>query len=228
MDALPVAPDRRPRPHDLLWVDDPAALIPLDAWPAWATPAWLAVAPSVVRRAPLRPHGRLPVGLRGATRSERCAAHVDGARVVRMLSPEDVARRASTRGDLGDSPRACLRALSRLAPSLDAVALAWGVTGSVGFTLASGIDVLRDQSDLDLLVRAAAPHDAAALRAIAAIVQAAECRVDVQVETPRGGFALAEWMRTGGPVLLKTSQGPLLCDDPWDEPRSNAASSVAA
>lgn len=222
------ASDRHHRPHDLLWVDDPAALIAVDAWPAWATPAWRAVAPAVVRRAPLRANDRLPVGLRGATRRERCAAHALGSQVVRRVTPEAVARRASMRTDLVDSPLACLRTLARLTPALDALALAWGVTGSVGFTLASGFDVLRGESDLDLLVRVADRRDAVALRALAAIVQAAECRVDVQVETARGAFALNEWTRTGGPVLLKTSLGPVLCGDPWDAAVSNTGSFVIA
>ena len=40
-------------------------------------------------------------------------------------------------------------------------------------------------------------------------------RVDVEVEGAAGAFALKEWLRSGGPVLLKSSQGPLLADDPW-------------
>ena len=96
---------------------------------------------------------------------------------------------------------------------MSALPLAWGVTGSVGFTLASGIDVLRDDSDLDLLVRAPSPADAAPLREIAAMLRARAARVDVQVETPAGAFALLEWSRTGGRVLLKTALGPVLSDD---------------
>ena len=41
----------------------------------------------------------------------------------------------------------------------------------------------------------------------------------MQVETRVGAFALREWLRTGGPVLLKTASGPLLCDDPWRSPQ---------
>jgi phosphoribosyl-dephospho-CoA transferase len=200
------------RPHDLLWVDAASALSAVDAMPAWATPAWLAVAPVVVRRAPMAADGRVPVGLRGATRSERCAAFAVASQVVRSITPEAVARRAPT---LVGAPLACLRSLARLASSLDELGLSWGVTGSVGFTLASGFDVLRADSDLDLLLRAPERVDAAALRAAAALVRAAEGRVDIQVESAQGGFALNEWLRTGGPVLLKTDHGPLLCDDPW-------------
>lgn len=203
------------RPHDLLWLADAAAIEPVQALPAWATPAWLAVAPVVVRRAPLLAHGRVPVGLRGATRSERCAAHVAAHRVIRAMSPEAIARDAARDPRVHASALPCLRWLARLATALDASPLAWGVTGSVGFTLASGFDVLRPDSDLDLLVRAPRAADAAVLHRVAGLFGEAEIRIDVQVETPLGAFALAEWRRTGGPVLLKTNGGPRLCDDAW-------------
>jgi phosphoribosyl-dephospho-CoA transferase len=75
--------------------------------------------------------------------------------------------------------------------------------------------VLRFDSDLDLIVRAPSVVDVDALRFVAALLRDLEARVDVQVETSVGAFALQEWMRTGGPVLLKTNCGPVLVDDPW-------------
>jgi phosphoribosyl-dephospho-CoA transferase len=87
--------------------------------------------------------------------------------------------------------------------------LACGVTGSVGFTLASGFDVLRFDSDLDLLVRAPSVADTDALRVVAALVRNLEARVDVQVETPLAAFVAAHR------VLLSTNCGPVLADDVW-------------
>lgn len=208
------------RPHDLLWVDDASGVVPVEALPAWATTVWLAVAPVVVRRAPpLR--DRVPIGLRGAARNERCAAWVASDRIIRKVAPEEIARHLSSRRLIRESGLPCLRALARLACELDESSLAWGVTGSVGFTLASGFDVLRADSDLDLLVRSSDRGDAAALRALRRPTSDTESRIDVQVATPCGAFALKEWLRTGGPVLLKTADGPLLCDDPWDACRLN-------
>jgi phosphoribosyl-dephospho-CoA transferase len=201
-------------PHDLLWVGDVSDLMPIDTLPAWASAAWLAVAPVVVRRGPMS-HDRVPVGLRGATRNERCAAHLAADRVTRKVTPHDIARRVSSHLPLRDSRLPCLRTLARLAGALNESSLSWGVTGSVGFTLASGFDVLRADSDLDLLVRAPDRGDAAALRDLGRSARDGESRVDVQVETPCGAFALKEWLRTGGSVLLKTAHGPVICDDPW-------------
>lgn len=196
------------RAHDLLWVSgvpDGASL------PAWADAAWLATAPLVVRRASTAP-GRIPVGMRGMLRSERHACEVDAAAVVRSVTPEMLAH-----VPLPGVSCAALDALREVAPLLDATGWAWGPTGGVGFALASGLPVLRADSDLDLVLRIAAPPDAAqagALRAIAATVTA--CRLDLQIDTGSGGFAYAEWAAGRGRVLLKTDHGPVLTATPWE------------
>ena len=197
------------RAHDLLWLDGP----PDDAsLPAWLALAWLRAAPLVVRRASCAP-GRIPVGMRGMLRSERHACEVDAAVVVRRVTPEMLVH-----APLPESILACtaLHALRQVAPLLDATGWAWGPTGGVGFALASSLPVLRADSDLDLLLRLAAPPDAAqaeALRAIAASVTA--CRLDLQIDTGQGGFAYAEWAAERGRVLLKTDHGPVLTATPW-------------
>ncbi|MGK5060617.1 malonate decarboxylase holo-ACP synthase [Janthinobacterium sp. LB2P49] len=196
------------RAHDLLWLDS----LPDDAsLPAWLDAAWLREAPLVVRRASCAP-GRIPVGLRGMLRSERHACEVEVAAVVRRVTPEMLARMP-----MPGFSCAALDALRQVAPLLDATGWAWGPTGGVGFALASGLPVLRADSDLDLVLRIVAPPDAAqadALRAIAASVTA--CRLDLQIDTGHGGFAYAEWAAGRGRVLLKTDQGPMLTATPWE------------
>jgi phosphoribosyl-dephospho-CoA transferase len=197
-----------PRAHDLLWVSGLPSGAPL---PAWLDTAWLVAAPLVVRRANCAP-GRIPVGVRGRLRSERQACEVDAAAVVCRVTPEMVARMP-----MPDFSSAALDALRQVAPMLDATGWAWGPTGGVGFALASGLPVLRADSDLDLVLRIAAPPDAAqaeALRAIAATVTA--CRLDLQIDTGHGGFAYAEWAAGRDRVLLKTDHGPVLTATPWE------------
>ena len=57
-------------------------------------------------------------------------------------------------------------------------------------------------------------------RALFTLLQAAPARIDMQVDTGHGGFALAEWAGQADRVLLKTASGPLLVADPWAEDAS--------
>jgi phosphoribosyl-dephospho-CoA transferase len=201
-------------PHDLLWVSSSAAIDIDGPRPPWAGGQWLLGAPLVVRRENMN-DTRLPVGLRGAVRSERCKAYVERGAVTRCVKPEMLASALAVPlpGPLPEF--AALTALAALAPALDATALAWGPTGGVGFFLASGLPVLRRDSDLDLLVRAPRRPGEQSLAALVALQAYADCRVDIQIDTGHGAFALAEWTRTRGRVLLKTGAGPILTDDPW-------------
>lgn len=199
------------RAHDLLWLK---AMPAGAALPAWASSAWLLQAPLVVRRAATEP-GRLPVGLRGPARSERHACEIDMDQVLRRVTPEMLSARVAAMPP--DATLAALAALRTVAPLLDATGWAWGPTGGVGFALASGLPVLRADSDLDLVLRLPAPPDAAqtqALRDIAAAVT--NCRLDLQIDTGHGGFAYAEWAAGRSKILLKTDRGPLLTATPWE------------
>lgn len=205
------APDSFARPHDLLWAAADANVAFDGSPPSWLGAGWLQRAPLVVRREDTR-DGRVPVGLRGIARNERCKCYLDRAAVQRWVSPEMLAERAGC-ADRRGLP--ALDALAALAPAMDAIGLDWGPTGGVGFFLACGLPVLRPDSDLDLLVRAPQPLSATQAAALAALQGGAACRIDIQVDTGSGAFALAEWRRGGRRVLLKTGAGPVLTDDPW-------------
>jgi len=195
-----------PRPHDLLFARDPGAFTCAGARPGWFD----AGAPLVVRRE-ATPPGIVPVGARGLHRNERCAGHVALDAVAAIFTPRMLALRA-----LGaDADFACIAALRALAPRLHALDVDWGPTGGAGYWLACGLPVLRATSDLDLLIRLPRRPAAATLAALAALQDGQPCRIDIQVDTGAGGFALAEFMR-GGRVLLKTDAGPRLVADPWE------------
>ncbi len=81
-----------------------------------------------------------------------------------------------------------------------------GITGSTGYALATGIPVIHADSDLDLLIRAPCTVSPEAFTDWQAQLSRALCRADTQVDTPEGGFALAEWLRDGK-TLLKRNMG---------------------
>jgi len=223
------------RPHDLLWLRWADRFEAGAAWPEWLDAAWMVHAPVVVRREAAA-GSRVPVGARGSQRNQRCMGYVQRAAVARCVTPEMLARAVPRAGrplakaarcgagagaaaalpaDWAQSDLAPLRALAALAPRLDAVGLAWGPTGGTGFFLASGLPVLRADSDLDLLLRAPSRLARATVDALLALQAGAGCRVDIQVDTGWGGFALAEYAQGPRRLLLKTADGPLLVADPW-------------
>lgn len=187
--------------HDLLWGMTPAHL-PADA-PAWAKDA---VGTVVVRRAIVAP-GIVAVGVRGRLREQRFAALMPMAAVQRRVAPEALRDVVSTR----DLP--ALQALDQLRPVL--ASLSWGVTGSAGFELATGIEALHAQSDLDLILRTPEPLDRNDARDLLATLDEVTCAVDLQLQTPFGAVALREWAGPSRRVLLKTANGAHLVIDPW-------------
>jgi phosphoribosyl-dephospho-CoA transferase len=111
--------------------------------------------------------------------------------------------------------------LARLQPLLDGLDLPWGPTGAAGYELASGWPALHAGSDLDLLIRCEAKMSRDQARALLASLQGqALCRLDILLETPLGGVALAEWAGNASRVLLKAAAGPQLVGDPWREARA--------
>jgi phosphoribosyl-dephospho-CoA transferase len=97
----------------------------------------------------------------------------------------------------------------------------WGPGGSLGFELATGRRVTSLESDLDVIVYAderLSRNDAQKLmRSMAGV----ELPVDIRVETPECGFSLTEYASSsGGSILLRTTIGPMLGNDPWRAPDS--------
>ena len=110
-----------------------------------------------------------------------------------------------------------LAALDRIAPLLVRRGYHWGPGGSVGFEIASGIATATALSDLDLILRQdrrLEPNKAGEL--LAALAKAAApARIDVMLETPGGGVALADFAAMPGQVLVRTPDGSRLSADPW-------------
>ena len=156
----------------------------------------------------------MAVGIRGTAREQRYATWMRLSEISRLVTPQAVARAGRWRSHAQPHWPA-LRALSLLAPRLDALGLAWGVTGSLGFELASGISAAHPDSDLDLSLRAPRhlPRDWA--RTLCRLLDEAPVRIDLQLETPHGAVALREWASEAPRVLLKAQDGPLLVSDPW-------------
>ena len=100
------------RAHDLLWVSETPTATDGAPLPDWAITVCRQGAPVVVRRAPRGTDGSVPVGLRGGTRHERCAATAAANSITRVVSPEALATEAAAIAH--DAPFAALRTLLSL------------------------------------------------------------------------------------------------------------------
>lgn len=192
--------------HDLLWGLTPEQL-PADA-PSWAVESLSLGQPVVVRRALAAP-GQVAVGVRGASREHRYATSMSVAAIQRRVRPEELCHIESER----DLP--ALQALVQLRSLLDASGWVWGVSGSAGFELASGIEALHERSDLDLILRTPQPLDRLQAKDLLAQLDASVCAVDLQLQTPFGAVALREWAGAARRVLLKDNLQARLVIDPW-------------
>ncbi|MDQ2819755.1 MAG: malonate decarboxylase holo-ACP synthase, partial [Pseudomonadota bacterium] len=148
-------------------------------------------------------------------RDARYAACVDARHIAAIVSPEQLLTRqcAAARRTLP-----AMTLLASLQPWFADQCLAGGPAGSTGFELASGQAVVHQTSDLDLLLRPAQRFSVATAQRWCASLQAqagaAGCRIDVQVESGHGAFALAEYAAHQR-VLLRTPHGVYLTGDPW-------------
>jgi phosphoribosyl-dephospho-CoA transferase len=194
------------QPHDLLWGLLVAAL-PADA-PAWVAEVIGLGHPVVVRRAQVA-DDCVAVGVRGSTRDQRFALVMKRADITRRVQPEQLIDVVT------DLAWPALQALQQIHPVMQALGLPWGVAGSAGFQLATGVPVLHHASDLDLILRTPQFFSREQAAQLVETLDRAICRIDLQLQTPHGAVALREWAGQARHVLLKADDGARLVSDPW-------------
>ncbi|OPK10573.1 malonate decarboxylase holo-ACP synthase [Pseudomonas sp. VI4.1] len=199
--------------HDLLWGMTPEQL-PADA-PSWVIESISAGQPVVVRRA-LSAADHIAVGVRGRLREQRYATVMSVHAIQRQVRPEALCNVSIDR----DLP--AVRALNQLRRMLDSCEWVWGVSGSAGFELASGFTAVHEHSDLDLILRTPQPLERTQAQELVKLFDAAECLVDMQLQTPNGAVALREWAGPSKRVLLKNASEACLVTNPWN-PQEQAA-----
>jgi phosphoribosyl-dephospho-CoA transferase len=204
-----------PQVHDLLQINRTSVSSGFANEPSWVRQTMLDCPWVVVRRAQSS-FGRLAVGVRGDSRSERWAASCEKSLVRELVRPEELLLRDRTSNDVRRTP--ALRALEEMSERWADLALPWGPGGSVGFELASGRKVTTRASDLDLVIRAQQRITVAKARSLLDRTFGLEAKVDVRVETPVCGFSLEEYVSaSSAKILLRYPDGVTLGQDPWQE-----------
>ncbi|MEI8631965.1 malonate decarboxylase holo-[acyl-carrier-protein] synthase [Vibrio sp. PP-XX7] len=129
----------------MLWVQ---SLVSTTPRPDWLNIDDLPRRPVVVRRAPMHAD-QIPVGVRGSSRSERYGCHVASAAIIRRITPEQLVNQKRWRKLLQDQTSAQCQAQENHCPQwatielideiLQYYGIVWGMTGSCGFELATGL-----------------------------------------------------------------------------------------
>ncbi|MFM2477801.1 malonate decarboxylase holo-ACP synthase [Celerinatantimonas sp. MCCC 1A17872] len=205
-------------PHDLVWIDTLDALHLSDAMPEWVKQTYRHNLPVVVRRDQKR-EGLIAAGIRGKLRSERQACWVETDHIIKVVQPHDIIDAQYWQHyDWNHLP--VVKSLIQLAeinwPQ------SWGVTGSCGYSLATGHMAMRAQSDLDLQVISFNRPEPDDFKLILKAIENLPVRVDIQLETPSGGVALNDWLKHPEHVLVKSNTGPYLSSDPWSQTQPEA------
>ena len=174
-------------------------------------PHWVKDAPAsqnfgVVRRMPITDN-RIPVGLRGKTREERYGAFLHQSKVLQVITP------VSLRNRFDDfKEKIYFPALNKVKEEFSKYDLLWGPTGSVGFEIATSIEVTSPNSDIDICLYLD-QIDRELLVKIGHFLEGLDRRIDVQVEIPTiGAFLLNDYLKsekTG--FIIRTKFGPHLC-----------------
>ncbi|MFV5373891.1 malonate decarboxylase holo-ACP synthase [Acinetobacter calcoaceticus] len=193
--------------HDLLWGMTADCLA--DDAPLWVKEVLLRGDPVVVRRA-ITPLDQVAVGIRGQLRHQRYAAKMPRSAITKQLKPE-----ALTHVNTQQFEHLAER-LQSIFYIMKNFSGCWGYTGSFGFELATSIETVTQQSDIDLLIRAEQPVAKKQAVKLLENFQQAGLNVDIQLQLPQGGLALKEWARNSGKVLLKRADGAVLVENPWN------------
>jgi phosphoribosyl-dephospho-CoA transferase len=210
--------------HDLLQISGVVDLVYVGAelsekrCPLWVERSLQEAPFVVIRRANLL-DGMIPVGVRGSFRQQRSAAYLAPESIRNQITPEQLVANRGWLANARTEEIPGLKVLAGIDEKLANLPLAYGPTGSIGFELASNLPTATSTSDLDLLIRAPERLPMQVAQELITIFSGSPCRVDAQLETPRGAISLAEYARGETPLLLRQNGGPVLVDDPWREDR---------
>ncbi|WP_227938320.1 malonate decarboxylase holo-ACP synthase [Alkalihalobacillus deserti] len=200
--------------HDLIKVKGLPSFLDTATSEEWVKEAIIYAPFVVVRRAPIE-KGKIPIGVRGAARNQRYAAFLDINEVEAVFSPEMLANQKGWIRNKRFNDILVLQDLSLVDDILTNDQLTWGPVGSAGFELASGLPTLTMKSDLDLIIRLPYPLLLEKAKQLYDELSEVNVRIDVQLETPSGSVALAEYCRGQTQLLLRTNDGPVLTRNPW-------------
>lgn len=199
-------------PHDLIKIKDYKNLNIDFSNYAWALEALKKSPFVVVRRAPILDK-LIPIGIRGSLRSQRLAAFLPFSDIDNILSPTYIVEKKLWLENSHIKNTNIYSSIEAIYKIFKEYNLKWGICGSAGFELITKIPTVTENSDLDIMIKIEAADDSFSAASAKEIYQKlfdVKVKTDVQIETPKGAIALAEYASEINPILIRTINGPML------------------
>lgn len=202
-------------PHDIVKVSQTVQESLVTDFPTWAKLAWWLSPFHVVRRAPMIDE-KIPIGIRGQTRSERFGIDIPQDWIASIITPQSLVEQKcwQTWQRSSDFPDIA-KILNQL--SCELMDYSWGIGGSLGYELTTSLPTIRETSDIDVILyqSTALPHKEC--KQIIERISGSPILIDIQVQNQKGAFHLQEYVQNPDTsILLKTADGPILTKDIWD------------
>lgn len=187
--------------HDLVYLKSMDQIEFFGDFPDWMNEDEMARGIAVVRRMKVA-DGKVAIGFRGDNRSKRFAAITAISNIKRVIRPFDVLTKPF--------PATHAQSLTYIEEVLDS--FKWGIGGSVGFSMATGIRVCHENSDIDIILYCEKLKELNQFAPILSQLQQCRHRIDVQVEVLGTGAVVLEDYLEHPSFILRTATGPILLE----------------
>lgn len=203
-------------PHDLLTITlEKDELLSFPKWAQLKLTEFQTVI--VTRQKPLSKDG-VVVGVRGNQRNQRFAFEVDKQRIQKRVTPYEALEQFKF-NQLPESRKdfPVFQALRNIQDK-QLLSSNFGITGSAGYEIVTGDMMVKETSDLDLVLKVAHQISLNELKKLWENVNQFSVHADVQLVNADRGFSLEEFVQQNGrSVLIKSGSGPFISNDPWND-----------
>lgn len=199
-------------PHDLLQIASLRELFANDL-PEWATAIFPKSLTVVVRRSPIL-NDQIPVGIRGQKREQRFATYINRTAIQKIVTPYDLIKNKAW-NDLSEDRKKLPAIIALPAVAKILKTYRWGISGSVGFELATKSKTAKLSSDLDLVWQPDTSLSKNEAKSLLKELNQFDVHVDLQVIQGNNGFSLEEYANSKSTIMVKTLYDPILVKDPW-------------
>lgn len=187
--------------HDIVYLKSMDQLDFFEPFQDWMQQDEMAQGIAVVRRMKVI-DGKVAIGFRGNHRSKRFAAITSMSNIQRVIRPFDIIHNI-----VPVTHKQTLQTIEKVLAGHK-----WGIGGSVGFSMATGINVCHEQSDVDIIIYCNKISEMDQFSQLPSQLGSCTHLVDIQVEIIGiGAVVLTDYLHHSS-FILRTGTGPILLE----------------